>query len=58
MYVCMYVCIIIHVRINTYEESIRGVLANLLNCDIVVNELELKMLFCIHFRTNTPWRKV
>ena len=30
-----------------------GVVANELDCDIVVTKFELQSLYCVHFRTNT-----
>ena len=30
-----------------------GVVANELDCDIVVSEFELQLGYCVHFRTNT-----
>ena len=35
------------------ESSPHGVVGNVLDCDIVVSEFELKSLFCFWFRTNT-----
>ena len=34
-------------------ESRRDVVANLQDCDIVVNEFELQSRYYVHFRTNT-----
>ena len=35
------------------SESPRCIMPNLLDCDIVVNDIELKSLYYIHFQTNT-----
>ena len=32
---------------------LRGEVANVLGCDIVINEFELKLINCVHFLTNT-----
>ena len=33
--------------------SVRAVVSNLLDCDIVENEFELQSCYYVHFRTNT-----
>ena len=38
--------------------SLRGVLANLLDCDILVNELELQSHNDVYYRTNTLEKSV
>ena len=43
MYVCMYMS----------EGSPCGVLANVLDCDIIVSEIELQSCYYIRFQTNT-----
>ena len=35
------------------EMSAHGIVANVLDCDIVVSEFELKSSYYIHFRNNT-----
>ena len=35
------------------RDSPSGVVANILDCDITVNEFELQSCYCIHFWTNT-----
>ena len=35
------------------DESFRGVVANMLDCDIVVSEFELQSRYYVHLRTNT-----
>ena len=43
-------------RIKSIQEcKYRGVEANVIDCNIVVNEFELDPAF--HFRTNTLWKK-
>ena len=38
------------------EESLGGVVANVLDCKIVVSEFKLYSFYCIHFWTNAPWK--
>ena len=38
---------------NVYRESPCGVVANVLDYDIVVNNVELQLPYYIHFRINT-----
>ena len=35
------------------EKSPRDIMKKVLDCDIVVGENELKLCYCVHFRTNT-----
>ena len=42
----------------TYGVSPRGVVGNVLDCDIVVNEFEFQACYCVHIQTNTLGRKV
>ena len=35
------------------EKSLRGVETNVMNCDIVISEFELKSSYYVHFQTNT-----
>ena len=35
------------------EWNHRGVVANVLDCDIVVSSFDIQSHYCIHFRTNT-----
>ena len=37
-----------------YEESLRGVRANVLDCDTVVSEFELQSRYYVYFQTKTP----
>ena len=37
--------------------SLCGVLANLLNCSIIVNEFKHRLLYYIYFWTNAPWER-
>ena len=34
-----------------------GVVANVLDSDIVINEFKLQSCYYVHFRTNAPWEK-
>ena len=54
MYVCMYVCI----YLSIYLSSPRGVLANVLDYFISVNEFELRMCFYVHFCANAPGKSM
>ena len=33
-----------------------GEVANVLNCNIVVSEIELQLRYCVHFWTNTSYK--
>ena len=35
------------------EGIFHGVVANIMDCDVVVSKFEFQSLYCIHFRTNT-----
>ena len=34
-----------------------GIVANVLNCNIVVSEFEFQPHYYVHIRTNAPWEK-
>ena len=34
------------------EQNLRGVVANVLDCDVTVSEFELQLHYYVHFRTN------
>ena len=36
-----------------YGENLRGVVADVIDCNIVVSDIELHLIYYIHFRTNT-----
>ena len=38
---------------NRKGGSSRGIVANMLNCNIVLSEFELQLCYYIHFQTNT-----
>ena len=40
-------------EVPTSEGHQYGVVANVLNCDIVITEFELQLLFSVHFWSNT-----
>ena len=44
---------ILSCRLISKLKKYLGVVANELDCDIVVNEFELQSLYYVHFRTNT-----
>ena len=39
--------------IATYKSSLRGLVPNILDCDIVEGEFELQSRYYVHFRINT-----
>ena len=41
-----------------YNLTLRGVVANVMNCDIVVSEFELQSCYYVNFRTNTRVKNV
>ena len=43
----------IELEIDTYMENPRGVVANVLSCNIVVSAFEFQSRYYIHFQTNT-----
>ena len=43
-------------RINQWGGGSRDVVANVLDCDIVVSEFEHQSRYYFHFRTNAPWK--
>ena len=46
MCVCVCVCVCVSVK------GSRGVVVNVLDCDIVVNKFEVQLYYYIHFGTN------
>ncbi len=43
----------VYTAFDLFRGSTRDVVANLLDCDIVVSEFKLQSCYYIHFRTNT-----
>ena len=41
------------VLLSIYKGNLRGKVANVLDCDIVVSEFELRSCYYVYFRTNT-----
>ena len=48
----MCVCVRVHAH-QKYLGSLCGVMAKVLDCDIIVSGFELQSRYCVHFRTNT-----
>ena len=49
---CVCVCVCVCIRWG----NLRGVVANVLDLDIVVSEFELQFGYIVYFRTNTLWK--
>ena len=53
MFMKIHFCAVYNLSIYLSEGSPRDVVANVLDCDIIVNEFELQSHYHVHIRTNT-----